>query len=68
MSAAAQMCGEYPRLFEPPVLADGVSNPRRMLTAEYWPALARSPGGKRPAFAELKALPAPRVGVRRRCG
>jgi hypothetical protein len=35
MSAAASMRRDYERLFEPPVLADGVPNPRHMSTAEY---------------------------------
>jgi hypothetical protein len=35
MSAAVSMRRDYERLFEPPVLANGVPNPRHMTTAEY---------------------------------
>ncbi len=35
MSAAARMRDDYPRLFEPPVLANGVPNPRHMAMAVY---------------------------------
>jgi hypothetical protein len=35
MSAANSMRRDYERLFEPPLLADGVPNPRHMTTAEY---------------------------------
>jgi len=35
MSAAGRMRADYPRLFEPPVLADGVPNPRHMPLPVY---------------------------------
>jgi hypothetical protein len=35
MSAASSMRDDYPRLFEPPVLANGVPNPRHMSTPVY---------------------------------
>ena len=41
MSAAGAMAKAYPRLFEPPVLPNGVPNPRHLSTAEY-EALARA--------------------------
>jgi len=35
ISAAATMKDAYPRLFEPPMLADGIPNPRHLGEAEY---------------------------------
>ncbi len=35
MSAATSMRDDYPRLFEPPVLAGGLPNPRHLSTGEY---------------------------------
>ncbi len=59
MSAAVRMRGDYPRLFEPPVLANGVPNPRHMPLPVYLSraraAAARAAGrnGVSPAGAHV---------------
>jgi len=41
MSAALSMRDDCPRLFEPPVLPNGLPNPRPLSTAPTWPARVR---------------------------
>jgi hypothetical protein len=59
VSAAQVMRREYARLFEPPVLANGIPNPRHLSNATYL-ALARAAALR---GARRNGVPAPRVDV-----